>query len=87
MACLAPLFTPTRRTGRVEHVVVDENYRDRGIREQLIRTLIAEARTLRIERLDLSSNPRRKAANALYKRLGFRARYTNAYRLNIKISQ
>lgn len=69
--------------GSIEDMVVDEQYRGRGIGKALCQTLIQKARKSRIVHLDLTSRPEldRLAANELYKKLGFELRDTNLYRL------
>lgn len=68
----------------IENVAVDETYRGRGIGKFLMNSLIDEARKKQVSHIDLTSKPQRAAANELYKKLGFEARDTNAYRLKLK---
>ena len=63
----------------VEDVVVDEKLRRRGIAEALLRHAIDVAREAGANGVALTSNPRREAANQLYRVLGFQLRETNAY--------
>lgn len=81
MATLVPIEQLTGRTGRVEDVVVDKEYRGQGIGKRLMELIVAEAKRLGLEKLELTSNPARKAANKLYKSLGFKRKETNVYRL------
>lgn len=67
--------------GLIEDVVVDEIYRGHGIAERLNRRLIEEAKLLGMKHLDLTSNPKRVAANKLYDTLGYVDRDTRVRRL------
>ena len=78
-ACLVPIPIPTGLNGSIEDLVVDRGYRRRGIGEQLMRRLIAEAKRLGMRRLLLTSRPSRESANRLHRRIGFQLRKTNSY--------
>lgn len=69
--------------GSIEDMVVDEQYRERGIGKALCQTLIRRAKKSRLVHLDLTSRPERIAANDFYKKLGFELRDTNIYRLSL----
>jgi ribosomal protein S18 acetylase RimI-like enzyme len=75
--------TPTGSRAWIEDVVVDEAARGQGAGE----ALVAEATRLASESgartVDLTSRPSREAANALYEKVGFRARETNVYRYDL----
>lgn len=73
----------TGKRGRIEDVVVDEVFRGQGIGEQLAKALIAAAKDAGLSAVDLSSRPERVAANNLYRKLGFKQRETNVYRLEL----
>jgi ribosomal protein S18 acetylase RimI-like enzyme len=45
--------------------------------------LIALAREYDAEKIELTSNPKRTAANHLYRKLGFKLRETNHYRMTL----
>jgi ribosomal protein S18 acetylase RimI-like enzyme len=70
---------PTGVRGRIEDVVVDEAARGRGVGEALTRAALEAAATAGAEEVELTSSPRREAANRLYPRLGFEQRTTNVY--------
>ena len=78
--------TPSGVRGYVEDVVVDREYRRRGIGEMLMQEGIEKAKGLQLEFIGLTSRPEREAANQLYQRLGFQKRDTNVYRLVFKSS-
>lgn len=80
MATLIIYQTLMGRIGRVEDVVVHKAHRGKGLGEQLVEALIARARSYGLKHIDLTSSPKRVAANALYQKLGFVKRKTNAYR-------
>ena len=71
IATLVPVIIPVGKSGRIEDVVVDEEFRGQGIGRALIMQLILKARVLDMDHVDLTSNPKRIAANKLYPTLGF----------------
>lgn len=80
--CVSDL--PTGRKACVEAVVVKTEYRSKHLGKQLMEHLIDYARNHFVGiNLCLTSHPRRVAANALYKSLGFKQRETNVYQLEI----
>ena len=84
MATLYMMTKFSKRTGQVEDVVVDGNYRGQGLGEKIIRQLIDMARAEKVRTLHLTSRPERAAGNKLYQKLGFELKSTNPYRLKIK---
>lgn len=80
-ASLVEVCTLLGRKGLIEDVVVDKAYRGNGIGKTLMLELIAAAKLHGLRHLDLTSHPRRVAANKLYRSLGFEERETNIYRL------
>ncbi|MEZ5321193.1 MAG: GNAT family N-acetyltransferase [Microthrixaceae bacterium] len=73
---------PTGVRGWIEDVVVDEAARGRGVGEVLNTRALELAYERGARTVDLTSSPRREAANRLYRRLGFEERTTNVYRHN-----
>ena len=71
---------PTGMRARIEDVVVAEPLRGRGLGKALLVRAMQVAREAGAHVLDLTSNPSRAAANALYVRLGFQLWNTNVYR-------
>lgn len=67
----------------IEDVVVDRSCRGRGYGRQLVRHLTAEAERLGACSVNLTSQPSRVAANALYAACGFARRHTNVYRFDL----
>lgn len=76
---IAFLVMRVGKKGLIDDVVVDEAYRGKGLGERLVSGLIEKARELGVRKLDLTSSPKRVAANALYQKLGFVKRETNVY--------
>ncbi|MHB1487120.1 MAG: GNAT family N-acetyltransferase [Acidimicrobiales bacterium] len=74
---------PTAFRAWIEDVVVDEGARGLGVGEALTNEAVKRAAAAGARTVDLTSRPSRKAANRLYRRLGFVARETNVYRLDI----
>ncbi|MBA3604906.1 MAG: GNAT family N-acetyltransferase [Actinomycetota bacterium] len=81
---LATYRIPTGRKAWIEDVVVDESARGRGVGEALSRAAVDEARRRGAKDVSLTSRPSRQAANRLYQRIGFEARETNVYRLELE---
>lgn len=64
----------------IEDVVVDENFRGKGIGTGLIKYVLKIASEKGIKYVNLTSNPKRVEANKLYQKLGFKIVETNYYR-------
>jgi ribosomal protein S18 acetylase RimI-like enzyme len=75
--------TPTGARAWIEDVVVDEIARGQGAGEALVAEAIRLASDSGARTVDLTSRPSREAANALYEKVGFRARETNVYRFDM----
>jgi ribosomal protein S18 acetylase RimI-like enzyme len=70
---------PTGGRSIVEDLVVDTNFRNKGIAKALVLSAIEIAREAGANGVSLTSNPQRVEANQLYLRMGFQKRETNAY--------
>jgi len=81
MATLIIYRKPTGKVGVVEDVVVKEEARGKGYGRLLMVSIVMRARIDKLQHLNLTSRPSRKAGNRLYTSLGFKRRYTNCYRL------
>lgn len=75
---------PTGGRSIVEDLVVDTNYRNKGIAKALLLSAIGIAREAGANGVSLTSNPGRVEANQLYVRMGFNKRETNAYFFELK---
>ena len=76
--------SPSGARGWIEDVIVDESARGNGVGEALVEAAVDNARRANARTLDLTSNPKREAANRLYVRCGFEQRTTNVYRFSLE---
>ena len=74
---------PTDYRAIIEDVVVDGTARGKGVGHQLILAAIEKAKEKKATSINLTCNPNREAANALYQKMGFNRRETNVYRYEI----
>ncbi|KAG0175257.1 hypothetical protein DFQ28_002117 [Apophysomyces sp. BC1034] len=81
-ATVATIRCLSGRRVHIEDVVVDTAYRNQGIATILLKEAVEQAKQTGARTIDMTSRPDRKAANALYKKLGFVQRDTNVYRYN-----
>ena len=65
----------------IESVVVSSRCRGKGYGKELMTALVDAARELKAYHIQLTSNPKRVAANRLYQDLGFVRYETNCYKL------
>lgn len=72
-----------KRSAVVEDVVVSERYRGQGLGKTLMEALIGEAKARGVSSISLTSRPSRAAAQALYQKLGFKKRDTDAFKLSL----
>jgi len=79
-----PRHTLLRRQAVVEDMIVDEKYRGQGLGEKILQDLIRWAKRQGVEVVELTTNPKRIAANSLYEKVGFWLHETNHYLLNLK---
>ena len=84
MLTIALYRVPTGGRSIVEDLVVDEQFRGRGIAKALLQSAIDIAREAGANGVALTSNPQRVEANWLYLSMGFQKRETNAYFLPLK---
>lgn len=68
---LAWYDVPSGRKAWIEDVVVDEAMRGRGAGRKLVTAALEYARSVGAVRVALTSNERRRAAHALYEKIGF----------------
>jgi ribosomal protein S18 acetylase RimI-like enzyme len=86
VATLATFRIPTGVRAWIEDVVVDTEVRGKGVGAALTNAMVDRARELGCVTVDLTSRPKREAANRLYQRLGFVVRDTNVYRHDLRSS-
>lgn len=84
MLSLTIYRVPTGIRAIVEDVVVDEKMRGRGAGKALLGHAIMLAREAGANGVALTSNPKRVAANRMYRSMGFELRKTNAYFYRLK---
>lgn len=83
MATITIINILSGKKGYIDDVVMLEEYQGRGIGKELTLRLIEIGKNEGVKFIDLSTNPSRLAANALYQKLGFVKRDTNVYRLSV----
>lgn len=81
MGFLVFLLTPVGLRARIEDMVIDENYRGKGLGIVLTRRLIAEAKKRQARWVEFTSRKDRVATNRFYQKFGFKPRDINVYRL------
>lgn len=79
MLTLGTYKSPTGSKAWIEDVVITAGCRGRGYGRLLVRYAIDFSKETGIKTLMLTSRPSRRAANALYRSLGFEQRETNVY--------
>ena len=80
---LALFRIPTGLRAWIEDVIVDEAASGAGIGGLLTTAAINRAKQAGARTVDLTSSPRREAANHLYEKLGFQRRETNVWRYDL----
>lgn len=65
----------------IESVVVSSRCRGKGYGKELITAMVEAAKGFKVHHIQLTSNPKRVAANKLYQNLGFERYETNCYKL------
>ncbi len=76
--------TMLRRQAVVEDMIVDEACRGKGYGKKLLLEVIKWAEDEGMEMVELTTNPKRIAANELYKSIGFVLHTTNHYLYTVK---
>ena len=67
----------------IEAVVVVSRCRGKGYGKEMMKALIEAAKSYQVHHIQLTSNPKRVAANRLYQALGFERYETNCYKMII----
>jgi 8-oxo-dGTP pyrophosphatase MutT (NUDIX family) len=83
MGWIFPRQTLLRKQAVVEDMIVNEKYRGKGYGEKILRDLIKWAKDQGVEVVELTTNPKRIAANSLYQKVGFELHPTNHYLLKL----
>lgn len=84
MGWIFPRQTMLRKQAVVEDMIVDSAYRGRGLGREILHDLVSWAKEKNVEVIELTSNPKRIAANELYKKYGFQLHPTNHYLYQVK---
>lgn len=79
-----PRQTILRYQAIVEDMIVDESQRGKGLGERILLDLIKQGKKDGVEVFELTTNPKRIAANGLYQKVGFRLHPTNHYLLDLR---
>jgi ADP-ribose pyrophosphatase YjhB (NUDIX family) len=79
-----PRQTILRNQAIVEDMIVDESQRGKGLGEKILKDLIAQGKKDGVEVFELTTNPKRIAANGLYQKVGFKLHPTNHYLLDLR---
>ena len=79
-----PRQTILRNQAIVEDMIVDESQRGKGLGEKILLDLIAQGKKDGVEVFELTTNPKRIAANGLYQKVGFKLHPTNHYLLDLR---
>ncbi len=74
---------PVWKKGWIEDLVVDKEYRNKGIATKLINYAVENAKADGVLSLNFTSRPERETANRLYLKLGFKKRDTNVYTIEL----
>ena len=80
---LAMFRIPTGLRAWIEDVIVDESSRGERIGELMTKAALGRAHEAGARTVDLTSAPRREAANHLYEKMGFKRRETNVWRYEV----
>src|SRR3989338_1209236 len=84
MGWIFPRQTMLRRQAVVEDMIVDPTQRGKGLGEKILHDLLRWAKGQGVEMVELTTNPKRVAANSLYQKVGFKLHETNHYLLDLK---
>lgn len=79
-----PRQTILRYQAIVEDMIVDESQRGKGLGEKILLDLVEQGRKDGVEVFELTTNPKRIAANGLYQKVGFKLHPTNHYLLDLR---
>jgi ribosomal protein S18 acetylase RimI-like enzyme len=83
MLAIVMFRSPTGFHARIEDLVVDDYFGLSGVEEQLIKRAMRTSASRGASTLDAECLSTRKPLGALYERLGFARRQTNAYRYKV----
>lgn len=84
MGWIFPRTTMLRKQAVIEDMIVDEAYRGQGYGKKILADLIHLAKEQYIEVIELTTNPKRVAAHALYESFGFQIHETDHMLLKLE---
>ncbi len=84
MALMAYYTVVSGHRGMIEDVVVDENYRQKGIGRNLMLKLLECAKEKGLDEVFLFTGHHRQAAISMYTSLGFELRQSGLYNLRLR---
>lgn len=84
MASLHYIETLAKKSAWIEDLVVHPKHQGKGLGKKMMKHVVGRAKKKGIKHIDLTSSPHRVVANHLYKKLKFKPRETNVYRLKLK---
>ena len=76
--------SPTGTKAWMEDVVIDEEYRRKGLGRMLTQYAIDYVKSQQVDSLMLTSNSLRIVANHLYQSIGFEQKETNVYQMRFR---
>lgn len=79
-----PRQTILRHQVIIEDMIVDESQRGKGLGERILLDIIEQGKKDGVEVFELTTNPKRIAANGLYQKVGFKLHPTNHYLLDLR---
>lgn len=82
MGLVVFIHTPRGPRARIEDVVIDRPYRRKGFGSMLVCRLVFEAKKRKALWIEFTSRKDRVETEIFYKKLGFKPRDTNVYRLS-----
>jgi len=74
----------TRRAMVIEDIIVDKDYRRKGIAKDIINSILKMAKSYDTDCIEVATKINNKPAQALYKKFGFINRKQTSYRLWVK---
>jgi len=79
MGWVFPRQTMLRHQAVIEDVIVDNEYRGKGIGKMIMMDIHNWCKNNNVEMIELTTNSKREAANGLYRSIGYKLHETNHY--------
>ena len=84
IATLVPVRKLSNLRGSIEHVIVDKDYRGKGLGKTIMQYALRLAKKLKIQSVFLTCDPKNTVANKLYKKMGFKLENIHFYNKKLK---